>query len=59
VYLKNSKSNYNNLRVMHVAQFGPVYPLGHWHVYEQEYWLAIHNPLFKHGLELHGLLSIF
>ncbi len=39
-------------------QQGPVNPGGHWQEYEQVFVLAMQLPLFKQGLELHGLVSI-
>ena len=36
----------------------PVNPGGHWQEYEQVFVLAMQLPLFKQGLELHGLVSI-
>ena len=39
-------------------QQGPVNPGGHWQEYEQVFGLAMQLPLFKQGLELHGLVSI-
>ena len=41
-----------------MSQHDPVYPDGHWQVNEQEFWLKVHAPLFKHGFELHGLVQI-
>ena len=40
-----------------MAQFGPAYPSGHKHEYEQDCVFAEQRPPFTHGLELHGLAT--
>ena len=48
-------SSYNNLPW---PQQDPVNPGGHWQECEHVFVLAMQLPLFKQGLELHGLVSL-
>ncbi len=45
-------------KIVRVAQIGPVKLGWQWQEYEHVFWFELHNPPFKQGFELHGLVSL-